>query len=137
MEGRQEARGHTVDVRRGQVDYPPTDPLVARTWSFDSADYPTRDSLDEMLDVLLPSIECLPGYRGCTVLVERETGAVHATVFWADDAAMRAAMRSETNAASGTVVITDSDGSRAALHDVLINRPAPPAFDRELGADRW
>lgn len=115
----------------------PAASLVARTWTFTPQDHPTRESLDEMLDALLPSIECLPGFRGCTVLVDREDGSIHATVFWADDAAMRAALDRESNAARGALVLTGSTESRAAVHDVLVNRPAPAVVDRELGADRW
>ncbi|MGZ4496987.1 MAG: hypothetical protein ACXVWZ_05850 [Nocardioides sp.] len=117
------------------ADYPETSPLLARTWRFASATYPTRRAMDDMLDVLLPSIEDLPGYRGVTVLVERETGDVLATVFWEDEASLRAAVARERNAAQGTLVLTGSDETAAAVHDVLINRPAPAVFDRALGAD--
>lgn len=115
------------------ADYPRTEPLFARTWRFPSEGYPSRSSLDDMLDALLPGIEALPGYRGVTVLVEHDTGAVLATVFWDSEEHLRAAMARETNAARGTLVLTGGDASESATHDVLINRPAPPVFDRDLG----
>jgi hypothetical protein len=126
-----------TDGRRHGLGSSGTEPLVARTWILNPGDYPSRESLDEMLDELLPPIEAMPGFRGCTVLVNREDGAIHATVFWADDAALRAALDREANAATGAVVLTGSSESRAAVHDVLVNRPAPTVLDRELGADRW
>lgn len=116
--------------------YPPTGPLVARTWRFPSGAYPAREALDMMLDVLLPEIEELPGYAGATVLVERDTGAIMATVFWETVEDMQRATDRESNAARGTLVITDSPASESAVHDVLINRPAPAAFDRDLAGPR-
>ncbi|MBB6627762.1 hypothetical protein H5V45_10560 [Nocardioides sp. KIGAM211] len=110
--------------------------LLARTWHFPTEAHPTREAFDAMLDVLLPEIEVLPGYAGVTVLVERETGSVSATVFWETLEDLQRATDRESNAARGTLVITGSPATGAAVHDVLINRPAPVVSDRELGADR-
>ena len=118
------------------TDYPATRPLLARTWRFPSGAYPTREAFDAMLDVLLPEIEALPGYAGVTVLVERETGTVTATVFWETLEDLQRATDRESNAAGGTLVITDSPEAASAVHDVLISRPAPEVFDRSLGESR-
>lgn len=126
------ARG-TVE---GTMDDGATDALYARTWRVRVDAAPDRETIDMMLDLLLPEVAALPGYRGATLLMDRGSHELCATVFWASLEELEASRTRETNAATGAFVLASGDQMVAGVHDVVFNVPAPAMANRSLGRDR-
>ncbi len=110
--------------------------MYARTWRFSVGALPERDAIDMMVDVLLPEVASLPGFCGATLLVDRSTSELNATVYWATLADLHASRSRETNAATGALVLVSGDEMVAAVHDVVFHVPAPAVTNRDVGQDR-
>lgn len=109
--------------------------MYARTWRLRVGAVPDREAIDMMLDVLLPEVAALPGYRGATMLMDRTTHELCATVFWASLEDLDASRTRETNAATGAFVLASSHEMVAGVHDVVFNVPAPAMANRSLGRE--
>jgi heme-degrading monooxygenase HmoA len=110
------------------------DRLYARTWRLRVDSVPQQEAIQMMLDVLLPEVSSLPGYRGATLLMDRTTSELNATVYWASLADLSASQVRETNAATGAFVLADGSQLEAAVHDVVLVDPAPALVNRSLGS---
>lgn len=110
--------------------------LFARTWRVQVDEAPDREAIDVMLDVLLPEVAALPGYRGATMLMDRGSHELCATVYWATLEDLEASRTRETNAATGAFVIAAGSRMVTGVHDVVFNVPAPAMANRSLGRDR-
>jgi hypothetical protein len=109
------------------------DALHARTWRLTSSTYPDAAALQALVDVLIPQIEALEGYRGRNILVDREQGDILATTVWDSLEHLRAARDRAANAAAGTLVISGGAAMRVTVCDVLFSAPAPPVVNTDLG----
>ena len=107
--------------------------LFARTWRIAATGYPSRATLDDLVEQLLPQIEALDGYLGGNILVDRDHGDILATTFWDSMESLTAAQARATNAAAGTLVISDGAGIQISVCDVLVSTPVPCLVNRELG----
>ena len=107
--------------------------LFARTWRIAATGYPSHATLDDLVEQLLPQIEALDGYLGGNILVDRDHGDILATTFWDSMETLTAAQARATNAAAGTLVISDRAGIRISVCDVLVSTPVPCLVNRELG----
>lgn len=112
-----------------------TQALFARTWRVRVDAPPDREAIDMMLDVLLPEVAALPGYRGATMLMDRSTSELCATVYWGSLEELNASRTRETNAATGAFVLAAGDQMVTGVHDVVFNVPAPAMTNRSLGRD--
>ncbi|WP_159081685.1 hypothetical protein [Nocardioides sediminis] len=108
-------------------------PLFARTWRARVDDVPEREAMHVILDVLLPEVASLPGYRGATLLMDRSSSELTATVFWASLEELEASKVRETNAATGAFVIASGNQMVTGVHDVVFVDPAPAMQNRGLG----
>lgn len=109
--------------------------LYARTWRLQVDAAPDREAIDMMLDLLLPEVAALPGYRGATMLMDRGSHELCATVYWASLEELEASRTRETNAATGAFVIAAGNRMVTGVHDVVFNVPAPAMANRSLGRD--
>lgn len=107
--------------------------LYARTWRMYVDEAPQREALHVMLDVLLPEVSSLPGYRGATLLMDRSSSELTATIYWASLEELDASKTRETNAATGAFVLASASRMVTGVHDVILVDPAPALVDRTLG----
>ena len=113
-----------------------TQELFARTWRLQVDAVPEREAIDMMIDVLLPEVAALPGYRGATMLIDRSTSELCATIFWASLEELDASRTRESNAATGAFVLASGVQMETAVHDVVLVAPAPAIVNRTLGHER-
>lgn len=110
--------------------------LYARSWRLSGTEYPSRETIDLMLDVLIPQIAVLPGYRGGTMMIDREHGDILATTYWDTMAHLEAGMVRSGNAAAGLLVVADAQDRRIDVWDVVYHAPPPPFVNRDVPPER-
>lgn len=113
----------------------PAEEMFARSWRLTSAGGPTREALNEMVDVLLPEMEAIKGFVGVSLLVDRQTGDLLATTYWDSREHLVAARTREVNAARGALVLAGGDEMSVAECDVVLSSPPPGLRNRRLGRD--
>ena len=107
--------------------------LFARTWRLEGAGHPDPATLRDLVDVLIPQIAELDGYRGGALLVDRSTGDIIATTFWDSLEHLEAGQDRAANAAAGTFVISEASSMHVAVCDVLFSDLAGPVAATDEG----
>ena len=107
--------------------------LFARTWRLSNPGYPDRSALSALVEVVVPEIEALEGYRGGNIMVDRNGGDIYATTFWDTMEHLRAAHDKATNAAAGLLVISNGAAMEHRICDVVLSTPVPRVVNTDLG----
>lgn len=115
-------------------------PLFARTWRLAGAAYPPPDGMELVLEVILPGIAALPGFRGGSVVIDRQTGEVMTTMFWDSLEHLEASAVTATSASvAGGILADGATLEELRVCDVLAVLPTPAVSDpglRPPGTDR-
>jgi hypothetical protein len=109
--------------------------LYARSWRITGAGRPDVSSLRDLVEVLVPALETLEGYRGGTMLIDRGKGDLIATTFWDSLAHLEAGQVRARNAADGALVVTDGAAMEVSICDVVMSHPVPGHLAPELRRD--
>jgi len=109
--------------------------LYARSWRISGAGRPDVSALRDLVEVLVPALETLDGYRGGSMLVDREKGDLIATTFWDSLAHLEAGQARARNAAAGALVVTDGASLEVSICDVVLSHPVPGHLAPELRRD--
>jgi heme-degrading monooxygenase HmoA len=106
--------------------------LYARSWRISGSGYPDAAALADLVQVLVPALEGLDGYRGGTMLVDRERGDLIATTFWDSLEHLEAGQVRARNAAAGATVLTQGVSMDVSICDVLMSHPIPRFLAHDL-----
>ena len=109
--------------------------LYARSWRITGADRPDVSALRDLVEVLVPALETLEGYRGGTMLVDRGKGDLIATTFWDSLEHLEAGQTRARNAAAGALVVTDGAEMEVSICDVVMSHSVPGHLAPELRRD--
>lgn len=109
--------------------------LYARSWRI-SGRRPDSAVLRDLVEVLVPALETLEGYRGGSMIVDRERGDLVATTYWDSLEHLEAGQTRARNAAAGALVITDGSTMEVSICDVVMSHPVPAYLAPELRRDR-
>ena len=106
--------------------------LYARSWRISRNGHADMSALRELVEVLVPAFEALEGYRGATLLVDRETGDLVGTTYWDSIEHLEAGQARSRNAASGALVVADGTSMEVSICEVLLSKPVPRHLAPEL-----
>ena len=109
--------------------------LYARFWRITGGDRPDDSALRDLVEVLVPALETLEGFRGGSMLVDRETGDLVGTTFWDSLEHLEAGQTRSRNAAAGALVLTEGSSMEVSVCDVLLSNPPPRHLAPELRRD--
>jgi heme-degrading monooxygenase HmoA len=107
--------------------------LYARSWRISGTGHPDTSVLADLVQVLVPALEVLDGYRGGTMLVDRERGDLIATTFWDSLEHLEAGQTRARNAAAGAIVVTQGAALDVSICDVVMSHPVPRFLAPGLG----
>lgn len=107
--------------------------LYARSWRISGTGHPDTSVLADLVQVLVPALEVLDGYRGGTMLVDRDRGDLIATTFWDSLEHLEAGQTRARNAAAGAIVVTQGAALDVSICDVVMSHPVPRFFAPGLG----
>jgi heme-degrading monooxygenase HmoA len=108
------------------------DRLYARSWRLTGAGRPDASALRDLVEVLVPALERLEGYRGGSMLIDRESGDLIATTFWDSLEHLEAGQARARNAAAGALVVTEGTAMQVSICDVVMSHPVPDHLAPEL-----
>jgi hypothetical protein len=106
--------------------------LYARSWRISRKGHADMSALRELVEVLVPALEALEGYRGGTLLVDRETGDLVGTTCWDSIEHLEAGHARSRNAASGALVLAAGTSMKVSICEVLLSKPVPLHLAPEL-----
>ena len=109
--------------------------LYARSWRITGAGHPDVSALRDLVEVLVPALETLDGFRGGSMLVDRETGDLVGTTFWDSLEHLEAGQTRSRNAAAGALVLTEGSSMEVSICDVVMSHPVPAHLAPELRRD--
>lgn len=109
--------------------------LYARSWRLTGAGRPDVSVLRDLVEVLVPALETLEGYRGGSMLIDRGKGDLIATTFWDSLENLEAGQARARNAAVGALVVTDGTEMEVSICDVVMSHPVPRHLTPELRRD--
>lgn len=109
--------------------------MYARAWRLTGAGRPDVAALRDLVEVLVPALETLEGYRGGSMLVDREKGDLIATTFWDSLEHLEASQVRARNAAAGALVVIEGAAMEVSICDVVMSHPVPGHLAPELRRD--
>jgi heme-degrading monooxygenase HmoA len=108
------------------------DRLYARSWRITGAGRPDVSALRDLVEVLVPALERLEGYRGGSMLIDRGKGDLIATTFWDSLEHLEAGQARARNAADGALVVTEGAALEVSICDVVMSHPVPRHLTPDL-----
>lgn len=109
--------------------------LYARSWRISQHGYPETSALRDLVAVLVPALEALEGFRGGTMLIDRDTGDLIGTTYWDTLEHLEAGQTRSRNAAAGAAALTEATSMEVSICDVVLSHPVPRHLAPELKAD--
>jgi heme-degrading monooxygenase HmoA len=109
--------------------------LYARSWRI-TGQRPDAAALRDLVEVLVPALETLEGYRGGSMIVDRERGDLVATTYWDSLEHLEAGQTRARNAAAGALVVTEGAAMEVSICDVVMSHPVPEYLAPELRRGR-
>jgi hypothetical protein len=105
--------------------------LYARSWRI-AGHRPDVAALLDLVEVLVPALETLAGYRGGSMIIDRDRGDLMATTYWDSLEHLEAGQVRARNAAAGALVVTDGSSMEVSICDVVMSHPVPAYLAPEL-----